>query len=167
MTNPVALVAVALLIAGLAGCGEEESQGRDDAAVTLDDLDRRVFGSGRVSTGHRLVDGTEVTLGFEGTELSAYAGCNHLFGTASIDGDTLHARALSGTEMGCARPLADQDAWLQEFLSAGPTVVLDGGVLTLTSGGTTLELTEEPAPDRGDQAPGDDPVSDDEVASVG
>ena len=165
------LAAAALLAVTLTGCGDEEpdTMAEDDAApaarLSLDDLDGRAFASVRVD-GHQLVRDTQVRLGFDGDALQANAGCNHLFGTLALEGDTLTTSNLGGTEMGCPDGLADQDAWLSEFLAAGPEVALDGETLTLSKDGVVIELVEQEVPDQPDGDP-DEPTSNDEGSVVG
>jgi heat shock protein HslJ len=58
--------------------------------------------------------------------MSVNAGCNTLFGGASIDGDELVADGLASTQKGCDDALTKQDAWLSEFLGSRPSIeVLD------------------------------------------
>ena len=53
----------------------------------------------------------------------------------------------ASTMMACDEPLMEQDGWLSEFLSASPTIALDGSTLTLTGDDTTITLDEiESAP---------------------
>ena len=118
----ILLATAALLAVTLAGCGDEDptTMANDDpAGLSPDDLNGRAFASVRVD-GRQLVNGTQVRLGFADDEVRANAGCNHLFGTIALDGDTLTASNIGGTEMGCPDGLNDQDVWLSEFLSAGP-----------------------------------------------
>ena len=162
------LAAVALVAVALAGCGDEDptTMANDDGSgISIEDLDGRTFASVRVE-GHALVDGSQVRLGFKGDELQADAGCNHLFGTLAIDGGTLRTSNMGGTEMGCPDGLNDQDAWLTEFLSAGPEATLDGGTLTLTKDDVVMELAEQEAPDPPTGDP-DEPTSNDDGSVVG
>ncbi len=146
----ILLATAALLAVILTGCGDEEptSTARDQsaAALSLDDLDGRAFASDRVD-GHRLVADTQILLTFKGSDVSAYAGCNHLSGKAAVDADTLTVSNLAGTEMGCPDGRNDQDAWLSAFLAAGPSVDLDGDTLTLTGGDVVIELIAQEVPD--------------------
>lgn len=155
----LALVPVVAL--ALTACGDDEPTVAQDpgTAITLGDLDGRAFEAGTVdSPDHHLVAGTRIRLSFDGDDLSAHAGCNHLFGTAGLEGERLTVGRMGGTEMGCEPALAEQDIWLQGFLGDGPAVALDGASLTLSNGATTMELTEVPAPtDTGDP---DQPTSD-------
>ena len=156
----ILLAMTAVLALFLSACGDDDSTptATDDAAgVSLDDLDGRVFASVRVD-GHQLIDDTRIRLGFAGNELSAEAGCNHLFGTAAIDGDTLTVSNVGGTEMGCPDGRGDQDIWLTEFLDAGATLALDDGTLTLTGGDVVIELEEQDVPDQQTGDP-DEPTS--------
>lgn len=156
------LATAAVLAVTLSACGDNDSglTAEDDqsAALSLADLDGRAFGSVRVE-GHRLVDETRILLGFQGEDVSVEAGCNHLFGTAVLDGDTLTINNMGGTEMGCPRRLQDQDEWLTGLLTGGTTVALDGATLTLTAGDVVVELVEEdvPEPPTGDP---DEPTGD-------
>lgn len=162
------LATAALLAVTLAGCGDEDpTTMADDAPSELsrDDLDGRAFSSVRVD-GRQLVGDTQIRLGFVGEEVRADAGCNHLFGTWTVDGGALTASDMGGTEMGCPDGLADQDAWLTEFLSAGPDVVLDGDTLTLTKDGVVVELVEQDVPDQTGGG-GDEPTSNDDGSVVG
>lgn len=164
----ILLATAALLAVALAGCGDEEptTMANDETAgLSVDDLDGRAFSSVRVD-GHQLVGDTRIRLGFVGDEVQAEAGCNHLFGTLAVDGDTLTASNMGGTEMGCPDGLHDQDVWLSEFLSAGPEVVLDGDTLTLTKDGVAIEMVEQDVPDPGD-GDGDEPTSNDGGSVVG
>ncbi|KAA1415911.1 META domain-containing protein [Nocardioides humilatus] len=140
----ISLAAAALLVLTLAGCGDEDSspEAHDDPAstgLTLDDLDGNGYATAQVS-GHMLVDETVVRLGFDGTQIAVDAGCNHLFGTLALDGDTLDVSNMGGTEIGCEQDRADQDAWIVDFLTSGPTIALDGDTLTLTAGDVSMAL---------------------------
>ena len=152
----------AVLALSLSACGDDDptpTATDDEAGLSLEDLDGRLFASVRVD-GHQLVDGTQVRLGFEGTDVSADAGCNHLFGTAAVEGDTLTVTDMGGTEMGCPDGRNDQDAWLTTFLGAGTTAALTENTLTLTGGGVVIELEEQDVPDQDGEDP-DQPTSDD------
>jgi heat shock protein HslJ len=164
----ILLATAALLAVTLAGCGDEDptTMANDEpAGLSAKDLDGRAFASVRVD-GHQLVKNTQIRLGFAGDEVQADAGCNHLLGTMALDGGTLAASNLGGTEMGCPDGLNDQDAWLSEFLSAGPEVVLDGDTLTLTKDDVVIELVEQDVPDV-DEGDGDEPTSNDGDSVVG
>ena len=162
------LLATAAMLATVAGCGDEEPTTMADdgaAQLSLGDLDGRAFESVRVD-GRRLVADTRVRLGFDGDELRADAGCNHLFGRLALDGAVLTASDMGGTEMGCPDGLHDQDAWLSSFLSDGPEATLDDDTLTLVRDGVVIELVELDVPDRPDGS-GDEPTSDDGGDVVG
>ncbi|UMG92529.1 META domain-containing protein [Nocardioides sp. TF02-7] len=161
---PALLLPAALPL--LAGCGSDTGAARDDpAALTLDALDGRAFeGDDLDSPDRALVPGTTVRLRFDGDELSADTGCNHLFGTADADDGSLVVTDMGGTEMGCDPARHDQDAWLTAFLGSGPRAVLDEAILTLSADGTTLVLREAPV-EHGDGDP-DRPTSDQDVGST-
>jgi len=73
-----------------------------------------------------LVPGSQIEMRFEQDSVSVNAGCNALFGGASVDGDELVAPALASTKKACADDLTQQDAWVSDFLSSRPSIeVLD------------------------------------------
>ena len=73
-----------------------------------------------------LVPGSEIEMRFKDGSLSVNAGCNTLFGGASIEGDDLVVPALASTRKGCEDALSRQDAWLTDFLGSHPAIeVLD------------------------------------------
>ena len=96
------------------------------------------------------VDGTAQPLALDSTlqvafidgGVSVNAGCNTLFGPADLSGGTIALTgALASTKMACPTELMAQDDQFAAFFSAGPTWSLDGEVLTLTGGTTTITLT--------------------------
>jgi heat shock protein HslJ len=168
---PLAIAGTALL--ALSACGSADSDGATDAsddggsaAVTLDDLAGTSYqattGDALSSADQSLVEGSTVVVGFEGAGLTASAGCNGLFGDASIADGVLEVEGMGGTEMACADDLMAQERWLTEFLSSSPEIALDGGTLTLTGGDTTLTLSEV----EGAEAPADPDAPDDGVTSM-
>ena len=69
------------------------------------------------------------------------AECNTLFGPVDLsDGTVTLTGELASTKMACPPELMAQDDVLAAFFSAGPTWALDGEVLTLTGGSTTITL---------------------------
>lgn len=146
-----ALAAAALLVLAVGGCGDGDSSSRaeDPPAATglsLDDLDGKVFATAQVD-GHALVDETVVRIGFADGQVSVDAGCNHMTGGVSLDGDRLKVSNLAGTEIGCEQDRADQDAWVASFLTDGPTAALDGDTLTLTGGDVSMALAAQAVDD--------------------
>jgi heat shock protein HslJ len=99
-----------------------------------------------------LVDGSRITLNFfdDGHRLGAQAGCNHMGGPASFQGDRLIVNDLATTEMGCDPPRHAQDEWLARFLTSRPSWARSGSTLTLDNGSVriVLEDREVANPDR-------------------
>src|SRR5689334_11260610 len=89
-----------------------------------------------------LVPDTRLTLTFQDGNVSAHAGCNHMTGGVDVDGERLVVERLAATRMACDAPLMEQDAWLAEFLSDGPTWRLDGDDLVLSTGDTEIRLVD-------------------------
>jgi heat shock protein HslJ len=138
------IAAAAFLLAG--GCGGE------DASTSADgDLTGRTFLSESVTENgqaRELVDGTRISLDFTTDgQVSANAGCNHLFGDVTIDEDRLEVGLMGGTEMGCDPDLHAQDEWLMSFLQSSPSWTLDGDRLTLTAAGTEIVLLDREVAD--------------------
>lgn len=110
-------------------------------------LDGRMFVA-TGSTGFEIVPDSTIRISFDGGSLSATAGCNIIGGTYTVDsGGTLHTDALSMTEMACADVLMQQDDRFVEFLSAGPTVELDGDDLTLASVDASIRFLDREVAD--------------------
>jgi heat shock protein HslJ len=89
-----------------------------------------------------LAPGTRLRLTFADGDVRAHAGCNHLTGRVRIDGDRLTMGPFASTQMFCAPPLQEQDAWLAGFLGAGPMWRLDGDDLVLSTDDTDIRLTD-------------------------
>ena len=94
--------------------------------------------------GFTLVDGTQISLTFDGANVSAAGGCNQLASTWTLEGDVLVVPMMAQTEMACTPPaLMDQDTWLASVLTSRPTVSVDGDTLTISADGATLTLVGE------------------------
>jgi heat shock protein HslJ len=135
------------LAAFLAGCGVFPGLGGTDS------LEARTFLSTAVTVGgadRPLVDGTQIRLSFTDGQIGASAGCNIFGGSYRIADNRLLISGGAMTEMGCDEARSAQDEWLFAFLGSGPTVVLSGNELTLSSTDTVINLldTEVADPDR-------------------
>ena len=96
--------------------------------------------------GFTLVDGTQVSLTFDGSNIGAVAGCNQLSSTWTVEGDVLVVAPMAQTEMACEpATLMDQDTWLASVLTSRPTVAVDGDTLTIGAEGATVTLVDEAA----------------------
>ena len=131
----------------LGACGDDETvtDGGDDSgegSTTI--VDREFWSTDVVVDGEPfdLVPGTRISLRFGADSVSAGAGCNNIGGDYTLDGDTLVVGDMFTTEMGCDPERHAQDDLVIRFLSAGPTVALDGDTLTLTAGDDTITLLD-------------------------
>ncbi len=98
--------------------------------------------------GFTLVPDTQVTLTFDGDNLSALGGCNTLGGTWSLEGDVLVVPPMVHTMMACEpSALMDQETWLNAVLTSKPTVAVDGDTLTITAQGATVTLVDKEVAD--------------------
>ena len=141
----VAVVLTSLLT--MTGCGS--ATGEPDNASS--DIDGRTFLSTSVTVDGEpmsLVSGTQLSVRFIGSGITANAGCNTMSGDATIDSGTLVlGDGLAMTEMGCDSPRMEQDAWFADLLAAEPSVALDGSTLTLESKGTLVTMSDEKVED--------------------
>jgi heat shock protein HslJ len=113
-------------------------------------LDGRTFLSTAVTrdgAAAQLVPGTQIRLSFNGGQLGASAGCNMMSGAYSLDGDRLLLANAGMTEMGCDAPRQAQDDWLFRTLGGQPTLALSGNDLTVTLGGTVIQLLDREVAD--------------------
>jgi heat shock protein HslJ len=125
----------------LTGCGDESGPGGGSS-----DLGGKSYLSTAVTENgapKKLAPNTRIKLDFkdDGT-LSANAGCNSIGGQAATSGGKLTVEDLAVTDMGCDAPRHAQDTWLVELLQSGPTWKADADKLTITSGGTILQLQD-------------------------
>lgn len=173
---PLATAGAAVLaLSVLSGCGGNDTDSATDDSgaatgstdVSIADLEGMTFEASTPdaldSSKQSLVDGSPITVGFEGSNLSASAGCNGMGGKVAVDGGTLDVKGgLVGTEMACADPVMAQERWLSDFLTSAPEIALDGDTLTLTGADGTLTLVAV----EGGEAPADPDQPDDGVSSL-
>lgn len=136
-------IVVAVLVLALTGCAKANTGGGDS-------LVRRTFLSTALKN-HELLPGTRLWLAFpEQGQISAQAGCNHMFGKLAIDGDKFVVTEIGTTDMGCEQARGEQDQWLSAFLTSKPAFRLQGDQLTLTSGQVEITLLDRSVaePDR-------------------
>lgn len=144
MTTPRREWLAVTVLALLAACGTAGGASRTDGLAGMGDLEDRTFASTLLVDGADppLRPNTTVTLSFTNDALSGSAGCNTLYAKASLSNGRLVVQGMSQTDMGCpGRQFHDQ--WMSDLLTDGPAVMLDGDHLTLTSGGTIVELQDE------------------------
>jgi heat shock protein HslJ len=151
VTHRLAVAALAAtIVIMLAGCavGADDppgSGGQDGWPTGRTFLSTAIVESGQPKT---LVEGTRIRLSFdEDGRVSAHAGCNHMGGVGRLDAGTLVVTELATTEMGCPGGLHEQDEWIAEVLTSGPTMGLAGDVLTLTGATTTITLLDREVAD--------------------
>jgi heat shock protein HslJ len=79
-----------------------------------------------------------------GGQVRWFAGCNSGLSQVTIERARLEVGGYSElTYKLCAGKQGEQDEWLAEFIRSDPEWQLSEGVLTLTSGGTTVTLHDE------------------------
>lgn len=132
------MLAVGALL--VAACGSGTSAGDDPP-----ELDGRQFWSTSVAENgaeRELVEGTQIQISFADGNVSASAGCNSMGGAYSLDGDVLVVSDMFSTEIGCDPDRHDQDMFVSAFLTSGPTVALDGDLLTLSGESVTIDFAD-------------------------
>jgi len=91
-----------------------------------------------------LVDGSEIRITLDGSRAVITAGCNTMSGSYALDGTRMTLADLASTEMGCAAPLMEQDAWVAG-LFAQPVQLTTGTGATIIAGTTVLSLADRRA----------------------
>jgi heat shock protein HslJ len=156
MRPALRLLAVVAALLVLAACGDDDEPvaSRDGTTPPDGPALAEAYVSTEVREGGELrplVEGTRIQLGLADGRIHASLGCNSLSGTYRLEGGVLVVEdGLAMTEMGCDPPRHAQDEWFAELLGAGPTVELDGDVLTLTAGDTVVVFQDREVaePDR-------------------
>src|SRR5690242_20537597 len=135
----IALAGAGLLLT-LAACGNETPAGGGSLTGNAY-LSTSVTEDGKPKT---LAGNTRVRLDFaDDDRLNANAGCNSMQAPVSTGGGKLTLKEPAAmTDMGCPGGRQQQDTWLLEFLQQKPSWKLDGDTLTLTTGRTTIVLTD-------------------------
>lgn len=140
----VLVTLLALLVVGLAACGEGDQGGGASDHATSGPLDGRTYVATSLTEGGEqrpLVQGSELRLTFGGGRLGIQAGCNTMSGAYTVEDGTLQVADLAATEMGCPDDLMAQDEWIAGVFGHPLAVEQDGGErLTLTAEDTTIEL---------------------------
>ncbi|WP_433162278.1 META domain-containing protein [Kribbella sp. CA-247076] len=137
----VAVVGAGVL--ALAGCGDESGVGGSDGGALKG---RTYLSSAVVEDGKpkQLVPNSRVRLTFtDDGRLIAEAGCNSMQAPVDTGGGKLAVdEELAVTAMGCDAARHRQDDWLMNVLRSDPGWKLEAEQLTVTSGGTTITLTD-------------------------
>jgi heat shock protein HslJ len=126
----------------LASCGNSTSGTND---VVFADLVSLSFSSTDTREGGEqrpLASETPITLTFTEDGISVNAGCNTLFGEATInDGRLTASSTLASTMMMCEEPLMQQDEWLTTFFNASPQITSSDNTITLTTDDSSIAFT--------------------------
>lgn len=138
----LAVVLVAPLLV-VASCGDSGTP--DVSARSVPDLDGTSWIVTTVTENgspRALVPDSEIRVSFTDGGIGIDAGCNHIGGQYALSPDSeLTTKDLAGTQMACAQPLMDQDAWLTGTVFAKPLVAsVSGQALTLSREGLEIVL---------------------------
>lgn len=94
-------------------------------SAQLKDLQSLTFKSTSVTVNgkrYSLASKEAISIRFENKSISIKAGCNTLGGNFTLSKGTLRAQSLFSTKMACTEELMDQDVWLNQMISANPTL---------------------------------------------
>lgn len=141
---------VAIIAAlALTACDDSEPRvavgGLAQAPADLSDLEGGAWVADSVQDPDvSLVSGSQIEMRFKSDSIAVNAGCNTLFGGASVDGDELVADGLASTQKGCDDALSQQDAWLSDFLGSRPSIeVLDQGLWLFHGDDSVIHLIRQ------------------------
>jgi heat shock protein HslJ len=139
------LVAALALTACEAGEPRSESYGVGRTPADLAELGGGVWVANHIlDPDTSIVPGSQIEVRFKNDSVAVTAGCNTLFGPASIDGTELAVSGLASTQKACDDDLSQQDAWLSDFLSSNPTIEVLANDLWLSQGeDTVIHLTRD------------------------
>ena len=91
--------------------------------------------------GYELVPGSQVTMTFDGDQLTVNAGCNTMGSGYDLDGNVLRWEGVPRTTLvACTAEAMAQDTWITGLLVEGVDVELEGNALTLSSGDVEISL---------------------------
>ena len=133
------ILSFVVLGAAISGCSSDGSASTDPSGKTYVASELTVDG---VLT--PAAEESSIQLTFTEDGISVIAGCNTLFGMATLaDGVlTVPAGNMGSTMMACPEMLMAQDQALITFLTSKPSYTVDGSTFTLTSPTTTIVMTE-------------------------
>ncbi|MCV7364057.1 META domain-containing protein [Mycolicibacterium neworleansense] len=134
----IQLVPFAVAVLAFVGCS-------DNAAADDADLNGRTFISQQVE-GEQIPGGGPLTVGFDGKQISTFAGCNHGSGAADLSEGRITTQ-LAMTMMACPPPVGDADAWVSKFFDAKPSWSLSGDTLTLRTDAAAVTLRDKKVAD--------------------
>ena len=123
----------------VSGCSSDNSANADPTGKTYVANELTVDG---VLTPAAEESSIELTFTEDG--ISVIAGCNTMFGMATLaDGVlTVPEGNMASSMMACSELLMAQDQALITFFTSNPSYTLDGSTLTLTSPTTTIVMTQ-------------------------
>ncbi|MBM3687687.1 MAG: META domain-containing protein [Actinobacteria bacterium] len=131
------LIATGLAAGALAltACGGGGSSAGGDPEVLIDAS--YVVTSFTVGDPEREVQGP-VTISFTADSISVDTPCNDMGATVEYSPTTLTVGPVAATQMACEPALMEQDQLIANVLTGNPTWDVADGILTLTSGSTTI-----------------------------
>ncbi|MGL5759350.1 DUF4377 domain-containing protein [Plesiomonas sp.] len=77
--------------------------------------------------------------------MAAFAGCNRMMGMAAVENGHLVVKGMAATMMMCPPEAMQREQAFTELLNSKPAVKITGNTLTLSSGKTQYQFTQQPA----------------------
>jgi heat shock protein HslJ len=140
----VAALGLALAVRAVVGSVGQDNANGSVAVRDVDALRGTWTAVNDVGAPAAVVEGSVVSLTFDGTALRVATGCNTLTGTVRVVDSALVVDGLGGTEMGCEPALMRQEALVAEMLQSRPRMELSGPTLSLLWDDHWLGLSSEP-----------------------
>jgi heat shock protein HslJ len=126
----VGMIAVLAVIASVSAGGDGDDDGLADSSWVVTDMQ-----------GAELADGTDATVSFAATTLSANGGCNTANGGYTTSEDTIAVSPLASTLIACEPPINDMESAFFARLQTAETFEIDGDTLTMDGSDGPLVLT--------------------------
>lgn len=124
----------------LSACGIPDPFGSDP----LDNTNWELVAIGK----HRPIEGSYISISFEGGQASGSSGCNRYGGGYQVNGEEITFDAMYMTEMACANAdMMDQEfEYMQNLGNAQRFEILDGQLLVYWSDHEALTFVPGPTP---------------------
>ena len=142
---PVSVCLFLLACLAVAGCVSETPDGTAVPALLGTEWELTTI----AITSVNLVEGTTITLAFDEESLGGSAGCNHYFGSYTLDGERIAIGGIGSTEMYCGEAgVMEQEQLYLSLLGDVASVRIDGDTLTLFDGEGVRSLIFTKVPEK-------------------
>jgi heat shock protein HslJ len=137
----VVAVLTALAFVGVGAMALVHAQGSGGALFGRAYLSKKVIKNGAP---HTLVEGTKIRVKFEHRDnydvVRWRSGCNRFGAHVEVMAERLKLGVITGTLVGCPKPLDRQDEWIASFFASDPEWVRNSRKLRLRSADDVIKL---------------------------